>query len=122
MSNNILRLTSHDVLLFLGDLLPSIFPCIIRWRMSYLHLFRIICLKYWNFLHLTVVINLFPFRFYAISRNWSFSQSIIFSKFFCTAIVQMLLSYLKLFWLGSSFPRHTEELRTRNTSGIVFLK
>jgi len=60
-SNHVLRLASHDVLLLPGDLLLSIFPCRIHWRSSYLFLFRIICPKYWSFLHLTVIINSFSF-------------------------------------------------------------
>jgi hypothetical protein len=41
LSNHILRLTSHDVLL-LGDFLPFIFPCRMHCRRLYLCFFRII--------------------------------------------------------------------------------
>lgn len=58
-TTRVLRLNSHDVLLPSG-LLPSICPCTIRRRRSFLHLFRIAYPKYRSFLHLTVVNSSFP--------------------------------------------------------------
>lgn len=40
----------------------------------------------------------FLFQLYAIPPYWSFSRSMIFSRFFCTTIVQILLTYSKWFW------------------------
>lgn len=53
LSNHFRRSASHDLFLS-GDLLTSI---IARRRRSRLQSFRVICLKYWGFTHLTVVTN-----------------------------------------------------------------
>lgn len=79
-TTRVLRLNDHHVLLPNG-LLPSIFPSKIRRRRSFLHLFRIAYLKYWSFLHLTVVNSSFP-----ILRN-----TIIFVIFSIHDIFKILL-------------------------------
>jgi hypothetical protein len=121
LSNRVLRLGSYDILLLPGDLLLSVFPCRIRWKRLYLFLFHIICPTYWNFLHLTVVTTLFLFPFYKISQYYWISLPMLFSKLFFTTIFQMFLIYLKLFWLRSTFLRHTNELKTCNTSKVIFV-
>lgn len=85
---------------------------------------RIICPKYWSFLHLTVVTNSFfhhsthyDISIFVISSVLDILKILLYSSH---SIIVQTLTYSKWLWLEFKFLQRTKELKTLNILGVVF--